>query len=244
MAIGCFVGFVVNIDKVALAVISLSLAVFFLLAVKNFKLSTKTKVGLIYGHLILLFFPFVLFTTDFACGAMCMSCQNNTMALVSYSLPTALVLGTIAGFVVIPAFYTFSSRRHTRNKEIMAFVRKYSSVLKIRMPKIYIVDKAKPIAFSFKSFRSAIFVSVGMLDILSKKEIQAVLLHELAHIKQRSSVLKFSSFLMNVLSPLSLLARFHHDTSKEEREADKFAIRVQRTSKYINSAKKKISEAD
>ena len=106
------------------------------------------------------------------------------------------------------------------------------------------MDKAKPIACSFKSFRSAIFVSVGMLDILSKKEIQAVLLHELAHIKQRSSVLKFSSFLMNVLSPLSLLARFHHDTSKEEREADKFAIRVQRTSKYINSAKKKISEAD
>ena len=242
MTVGCFVGFVVDIDKAALAFLSLSVAMFFLIAIKNFKFSTKTKVGLIYGHLILLFFPFVLFTTDFACGAMCMSCQNNTIALVSYSLPTALVLGTIAGFAVIPVFYTFSSRRHTRNKEIMAFVRKYSSLLNIRMPKIYIVDKAKPIAFSFKSFRSAIFVSVGMLDILSKKEIQAVLLHELTHIKQKSSVLKFSSFLMNVLSPLSLLARFHHDTSREENDADEFAIRVQRTSKYINSAKRKISK--
>ncbi|MFA4820058.1 MAG: M48 family metalloprotease [Candidatus Aenigmatarchaeota archaeon] len=244
MAIGCFVGFVVDIDKVALAVISLSLAAFFLLAVKNFKLSTKTKIGLIYGHLILLFFPFVLFTTDFACGAMCMSCQNNTLALVSYSLPTALVLGTIAGFAVIPAFYTFSNKRQTRNREIIEFVRKYSSLLNIRMPKIYIMDKAKPIAFSFKSFRSAIFVSVGMLDILGKKEIQAVLLHELAHIKQRSSMLKFSSFMMNVLSPLSLLTRFHHDTSREEGEADRFAIRTQRTSKYINSAKRKLSEAN
>lgn len=243
MAIGCFVGFVVDIDKVALTVISLSLAVFFLLAVKNFKLSTKVKVALIYGHLILLFFPFVLFTTDFACGAMCLSCQNDTLALVSYSLPSALILGTIAGFAVIPAFYTFSNKRQIRNREIIAFVKKYSSLLNIRMPKIYIVDKAKPIAFSFKSFRSAIFVSVGMLDILSKKEIQAVLLHELAHIKQKSSVLKFSSLLMN-LSPLSLLARFHHDTSKEEKEADLFAVKVQRTSKYINSAKRKISEAN
>lgn len=244
MAVGCFVGFVVNIDKTVLAAMSLTLAIFFLLAVKNLKLSTKTKVGLIYGHLILLFFPVVLFTTEFACGAMCMSCQNDTMTLISYSLPSALVLGTIAGFAVIPAFYTFSNRRQIRNKEIIAFVRKYSSFLNIRMPKIYIVDKAKPIAFSFKSFRSAIFVSVGMLDILSKKEIQAVLLHELAHIKQRSSVLKFSSFLMNLLSPLSLLARFHHDTGKEEREADKFAIKLQRTSKYINSAKKKIAEVN
>src|SRR3989338_6901082 len=239
MTVGCFVGFVVDIDKAALAFLSLSVAMFFLIAIKNFKFSTKTKVGLIYGHLILLFFPFVLFTTDFACGAMCMSCQNNTMALVSYSLPTALVLGTIAGFAVIPAFYTFSSRRHTRNKEIMAFVKKYSSLLNIRTPKIYIIDKAKPIAFSFKSFRSAIFVSVGMLDILSKKETQAVILHEMAHIRQKSSIMKFSSSLLK-LSPLSVLARFHHDTGKEEEEADSFAIRMQGTSKHIISAKRKI----
>ena len=154
-------------------------------------------------------------------------------------MPSAIAIGTLAGFVVIPSFYMFSSRRQSKNKELVSFVRKYSRLMKIRMPNIYIIDKAKPVAFSFKSFKSAIFISVGMLDILNKKEIQAVLLHELAHIKQKSSIMKFSSSLLR-LSPLSVLARFHHDTGKEEHEADMFAIRTQGTPKYIRSAKSKI----
>ncbi|MBI4174699.1 MAG: M48 family metalloprotease [Candidatus Aenigmarchaeota archaeon] len=240
MAIGCFAGFIVDIDKLILTAISLSLAVSFLFAIKKFDLSTKAKVGLIYGHLTLLFFPFVLFTTNFACGAACMPCYTDSaLSMVSYSLPSALLLATLAGFVVIPAFYTFSSKRQARSSEIISFVKKYSSRLKIKAPKIYIIDKAKPIAFSFKSFRSAIFVSVGMLDLLNKKEIQAVLLHELAHIKQRSSLLKTSTSILRLFSPLSVLARFHHDTGKEEKEADGFAIRIQGTSRFISSAKRK-----
>jgi dolichol-phosphate mannosyltransferase len=39
-----------------------------LLVIKKFSLSTKAKVGLIYGHLIFAFFPFVVLTTDAACG--------------------------------------------------------------------------------------------------------------------------------------------------------------------------------
>lgn len=237
--IGCFAGFSIDVDKVLLTAISISLAILFLYLIKRFNLPTKTKIGLIYGHLTALFFPFVLFTTNFACGAMCMSCYSDTAAMAGYALPSALMLGTIAGFVVIPAFYTVS-RKRIKNKEILSFVKKYASSLKIKTPKIYIIDRAKPIAFSFKSFRSAIFISVGMLDILNKKEIHAVLLHELAHIKQKSSVLKFSSSLLK-LSPLSLLARFHHDTGKEEAEADRYAIKIQKTSKHINSAKKKIN---
>lgn len=238
--IGCFAGFAIDVDKTMLTAVSLSLAIIFLYAIKRLKLSTKIKVGLIYGHLILLFFPFALFTTNFACGAMCMPCYSDTAAMISYALPSALALGTLAGFVVIPTFYMFSAKRQSKNREIISFVKKYSRTLRIKAPKIYVMDKARPVAFSFKSFRSAIFVSVGMLDILTKKELQAVLLHELAHIKQKSSVLKFSSSVMRTFSPLSLLARFHHDTGKEEKEADRFAICVQGTSRYMASAKRKL----
>ena len=63
--IGCFAGFAIDIDKVLLTGISLALAVFFLIMISRTK-STKTKVGMIYGHLIMLSFPFVLFTTNFA----------------------------------------------------------------------------------------------------------------------------------------------------------------------------------
>ena len=238
--IGCFAGFVVD-EKTLLAALSLSLAIFFLVAIKKFNLPTKTKVGLIYGHLILLSFPFVLLTTNFACGAMCMSCYSDGLAMAGYALPSSVALGTLIGLVVIPSFYMFSSKRQTKDRKIISFVKKISRRMKIKAPNIYIIDKAKPLAFSFKSFRSAIFISVGMLDILSKKEAQAVLLHEMAHIKQKSSVMKFSSSLLK-LSPLSILARFHHDMGKDEEEADKFAIQVQGTSKYVRSAKRKISK--
>src|SRR3989338_2691953 len=234
--IGCFAGFAVDIDKTMLTIFALSFATIFLIAIKKMNLSTKAKVGMIYGHLIMLSFPFVLFTTNFACGAACMSCYTDTAAMVGYALPSAIAIGTLAGFVVIPSFYMFSTKRQSKNKEMIGFVKKYSRLMRIRAPKIYVLDKAKPVAFSFKSFRSAIFISVGMLDILSKKELQAVLLHELGHLKQKSSVMKFSSTLFR-LSPLSLLARFHHDTGKEEADADSFAIRMQGTARFINSAK-------
>ena len=239
MAIGCFAGFVLD-DKMVLTVLSLAIAVILLIATRKTRLSTKTKIGLIYGHLIFLSFPLVLFTTNFACGTMCMSCYTDAGALFSYALPSAVAVGTIAGLVVIPAFYTFSAKRRSSDREIAKFIRKYSRVLGISAPKLYVVDKAKPVAFSFRSFRSAVFVSVGMMDILSKRELQAVLLHELAHIKQKSSLLKFSSLIMR-LSPLSVLARFHHDTGKEEHDADNFAIQAQGTSKYVRSAKRKVN---
>ncbi|MBI4168260.1 MAG: M48 family metalloprotease [Candidatus Aenigmarchaeota archaeon] len=238
--IGCFMGFLVDIDKLVLTAFSLSFAIIFLYSIKKFNLSTKLKVGLIYGHFILLFFPLVLLTTDFACGAMCMPCGTDTLAMATYALPSAILLGTLAGFVVIPSFYMFSNKRQMENTEIVSFVKRYAKKLKIMMPKIYVVDKAKPVAFSFKSFRSAIFVSIGMMDILSKKELQSVILHEMAHLKQKSSMLKVSSSLLRMFSPLSLLARFHHDTGKEELDADNFAIKVQRTPKYLDSAKRKM----
>ena len=236
--IGCFEGFIVTPEKIAFSVISLSLAVAALLAIKKFNLSPKIKVGLIYGHLITLFFPFVLLTTNFACGAVCsMYCYHDTTANIAYALPTTLFLGTVAGLIVIPSFYMFSNRR-LKNRELNKFVKKYSGMLRVKVPNIYVVDKAKPLAFSFKSFRSAIFISVGMLDILNKKELQAVILHEMSHIKQKSSLLKFSSSLLKI-SPLSIIARFHHDTGLEEKKADEFVIHMQGTARYVNSARKK-----
>lgn len=241
--IGCFEGFIVTPEKIVLSVLSLSLAVAALLAIKKFNLSPKIKVGLIYGHLITLLFPFVLLTTNFACGAVCsMYCYNDTTANIAYALPTTLLFGTMAGLVVIPSFYMFSNRK-LGNREVNKFVRRYSRMLRIKTPNIYIVDKARPLAFSFKSFRSAIFISVGMLDVLNTKELQAVILHELSHIKQKSSLLKFSSSLLKI-SPLSIIARFHHDTGLEEKKADDFAAKMQGTSRYVNSARKKVKNIE
>jgi Zn-dependent protease with chaperone function len=225
-------------DKIVLsaAFFAMAFAAFLLLRTN---VSNKGKIALIYAHLTFLFFPFVLLATNSACGALCMQCHNNYPMLISYALPGALAASSVAGLFVAPAFYTLSSRRKLRNRHIRDFVRTHAARLNIKTPALYLVDRAKPMAFSFRSLRSSIFLTVGLLDVLNKKELEAVLLHELAHIKQRSSMMKFSVSVMKVFSPFSLVAKFH-DRNREEDIADGFAVSIQKTGSYVKSAKRKV----
>ncbi len=243
MLLGCVSSFIdlIGGERLVLSSVSVVFAVLILYILKKYSLSTKLRISLIYGHLFFLFFPAALFTANLACGAACMPCHNDMYALAGYALPSALLLTALAGFVVLPAFYIFSNKkRKITDAKITGFVSRYAERMSIKAPEVYAIDKAKPVAFSFRSFRSAIFLSVGLLDILKKKEVEAILLHELAHLKHRSSALKFSNFLLR-FSPLSLLARFHHDAGKEERKADAFVVKEQGTDRHLKGAKRKIS---
>lgn len=243
MILGCFAGFVIDADKLFLIGSSISLAIITLLVLKKFRFSTKTKVGLIYGHLVFLFFPFAVLTTNAACSVGCMPCANNIANLVALAFPATLLLSTVAAFFVIPGFYMFFSRKsETGNAHIINFSRFYSSKMEIKEPKIYVIDNANPVAFSFKSFKSMMFLSAGLIDLLNKKEIEAVILHELGHLKRKASMLTMSISLFRIFSPFSLLARFHHDSDEEELYADEFAVRMQKTDRYVRSAKRKIDE--
>ncbi len=240
--VDCFYGFVTDSGLLTLSVFSFFLAITTLIILKKTKLSTKQRISLIYIHLTTLFFPFVLFTVKMSCGLMSISCYYSPIHLVSYALPANLTIAIFTGFIIIPNFYiSMNKKRKIKNKHIIDFVRKYSKKLNIPMPRLYAVDKASPLAFSFRSFRSAIFMSVGLFDILNKKELEAVLLHELAHIKQYSSILKVSNSFLKFLSPLSILTRFHYDSNDEEKQADDFMIKTQKTSKFLKSAKMKIN---
>jgi Zn-dependent protease with chaperone function len=241
--IGCLADFVIDPGTFSLILISLSLAVISLYVLKKHSFSIKSRTLLIYGHLTFLFFPFILYGTHVGCGVLCMPCYENVLHLVSYVLPTTLIASTLAGFVALPTLYTVSSKKMMiKNKPISDFVKKNSKKINIKIPRIYAIDNVKPMAFSFRSYISAIFLSVGLMEILNKKETEAVLLHELAHIKQKSSILKLSDHILRFFSPLSLLSGFHHDSSKDEKEADDFVIRVQGTDKYLFAAKGKINE--
>lgn len=242
MKIGCIAEIPLDPSRLLLTAMSFSIALATFFIIKKFNLSAKSRVGLIYSHLIFLFFPFILFTTNAACGAFCVqNCYNNIYNLIAYSMPTTIATSSIAGFFVIPAMFVFSSKKEMTNKNLVSFVKKYSRLMNIKTPKVYLIDKAKPIAFSFKNFSSAIFLSVGLLDILNKKEIEAIILHELHHIKSKSSLLKVSNLIFRI-SPLSLIAKFNSDTNEEEGKADRFAVLMQKTNKYITSAKRKLNK--
>ncbi len=240
----CFAPVPEDYIKIFLSIASFSVALIAIFILKKFNLSNKSKISLIYLHLSSLFFPFTLMSTNLACGFLCLPCYENPLGLVILSLPTTLVSSAIAGFFVVPGYYMISRKSFLiKNNYLNSYFTSHAKKLNIRPPSFYIINIAKPLAFSFKTFTSAVFLSVGLLDILKKKETEAVILHELFHIKEKSSVLKFSAHLMK-FSPFSIIRNFNAECEAEEKKADEFAIETQGTAKHLISAKRKIKEWD
>jgi len=127
MQIGCIAEIPLDPSRLFLTMISFSIALATFFILKKFNLSAKFRVGLVYSHLLTLFFPFILFTTNAACSAMCIqSCSNNVYNLVAYSMPTTILVSSIAGFFVIPGLFLISSKTEVTNKNMIKFVKKYS----------------------------------------------------------------------------------------------------------------------
>ncbi len=224
-------------DSVKMSVVSASViaAVAMFLLVRNSNMALKWKISAIYAHLSLIVFPIIFFALTMHCGADCNTPVSN---MILYSLPLTLLFSTFAGFVAIPVFF-LRSGHEIKTGFAADFVKSQSEKMHIKTPRIYLARTGRAVAFSFRSLFSAIFVSEKLLAVLNKKELEAVLLHEMAHIGSRSSIFKFSAFLMR-FSPLSIFSSFGNDLSLEEKKADEFAARMQKTAKYLLSAKRKI----
>ncbi len=202
--------------------------------------SVRQKLIWMYGHLFALLFPFVWFLFYEGCEQLLSGCRGflKAGALV---LLTAVLSGV--GVSLLSPFlflrnYIQSSRLFPQT-HLARFARKKAAHLKLRLPKVYFVDSEKPLAFSWYYRNQAIFVSIGLVSLLTRKEAEAVVLHELYHLKSRSSIYKWSAQLVYLLSPVSKLACFHKELSGEERQADRFAVALQKTSKYLVNAKRK-----
>lgn len=227
----CLKGFLASGTNVAVSVVSIAIAALAVIYVRSQNRDAKKKIAATYLYLAALFFPIALFAISSTCNMLLPNCDAK---LLLYSIPVAAGLAIISGFVFIPGILMFRGARVT-DPSMAALVSKHA-----RAPvSVYSIETDKPSAFSFSSFRSAIFLSVGLSDVLTKKEKEAVLLHEIAHINSRSSSLKVSSMLMRIFSPLAALSP---ELDAEETMADDFAVSVQKTRKYLISAKRKIKE--
>lgn len=202
------------------------------------KIKSNKRYGFVYSHVFLLLFPFIYLTFQTGCRMYFSGCHRN-QAIVSL-LFFALISAFIAALFIAPLIfikrYSKKSKEITDN-HISDFVANYSKKIKV-----YLIDSAQPVACSFSLLRKKIFISVGMIDILTKKEIEAVLLHELGHIKNNSSLSKFSNSFLKFLSPLSYFTSINETLDMEEKMADFFCFEIQKTWKYLDSAKRKSSE--
>ena len=88
--------------------------------------------------------------------------------------------------------------------ELHALVEKLAKKAGIPKPKVGISDVPVPNAFAFGRWKSdgRVCVTKGLLDLLSKKELEAVLGHELSHLKHRDVA------IITLISVIPMIAWF------------------------------------
>lgn len=156
---------------------------------------------------------------------------------VGYALggPTG---GLIAlGFAVVFNFgiYFFSDRialRGARAKPVTAsevpnvysIVSSLAQRAQMPMPAIYLIDSPQPNAFATgrSPKKAAVAVTTGILDVLDYQELEGVLAHELAHVKNRDVLI--GTIAATIAAALSFLARMALWSSFGGRRRDGNAI--------------------
>lgn len=233
---------------ISIAAVSLSL-LFFLLLKFNANASNRQRLFLAYGHVFALVFPIIYFMYSTGCRMLFSSCDR--VAAILYIAFMALASGLITAMIVAPFFMLKNFKKRSTEMHgnyISKFVSSQAAKQGISNAKgtnnvkVYLLESAKPIAFSFSHVKKNIFVSIGLVELLSRKELEAVLLHELWHIRENSPSLKITDFFMKMFSPFAKLASFAGKINEDEAMADSFATKIQHTARHVNSAKKKIEE--
>ena len=76
------------------------------------------------------------------------------------------------------------------------------------MPRVYIIDSAQPNAFATgrNPEHAAVAASTGLLNMMSREEVAGVMAHELAHIKNRDTLIM--TITATIAGAISMLAQF------------------------------------
>lgn len=211
---------------------------FFILFRKTDKIKIKTIY--LYAHIFFLFSPFILSIFLWECIMPVFMC---TPKLIIYSLSGGSTIALFTSFLVMPYLYPCATNSsEIKDNSLNRLLKKWTRYFGISQPAIYSLNEVTPIAYSITNIKPALFLSVGLLEILNKKELEAVLLHEIYHIKNKSSIWKFSLNQIKMFSPLSFFSSIKNSINNEERKADLFALKVQGTNKFLSSAKGKINQ--
>jgi heat shock protein HtpX len=141
-------------------------------------------------------------------------CIGSTLAAVGY-----LVL--MLGFGRTIALRRFHVVLMTPNEyvSIQQEVKKISRKLDISQPKVGLVDDLLPNAFTLGYGRNTVVVfSLGLLEMLEPEELEAVVSHELSHIKAKDYLFRTLSYSLNFLSFFNPLSYFAASQAQKERE--------------------------
>lgn len=194
-----------------------------------------TQHGLIYILLIfigILALLFVLYkytkNVRFIMTAQVFTTGTIILNFVSMKCETFNLIWLYIGFVFFGGFLIWSGKRYvsTQCKQSLHTPRFISDFQKKYNVKVKVLPSEKIKAFVY---RKTIYVTVGVLQRLNTAEIEAVLAHEVYHVRNSPNKL-FSS----ILALTSLTFKRHNDDPM----ADKYAASVMGKEPLINAFKK------
>jgi Zn-dependent protease with chaperone function len=145
---------------------------------------------------------------------------------VGVILTTGLILGGVY-FVVVLIFGGRICRRAMGVVEVgpndypmvQEAVRKVAAKAGVRAPKVGIVEEIEPNAFMVGGLRGATLVfSVGLIETLNEKEVEAVAAHEVAHLKNRDYFFEVAVNALKAVSFFNPLAHVMASNALKERE--------------------------
>ncbi len=117
---------------------------------------------------------------------------------IVYALGGSFALALIIAFGFNFFAYFFSDKMalrisrarpvtETEQPELYAIVRRLTTQIDMPTPSIYVIDSPQPNAFATgrSPKKAAVAVTTGILQVLDHSELEGVLAHELAHVKNR-----------------------------------------------------------
>ncbi len=126
---------------------------------------------------------------------------GGAMNLFSYWFSDSMVL----------KMYNARQVDETSAPQFYAMVRELAHKAGLPMPKVYIIDEAQPNAFATgrNPEHAAVAATTGIIQLLSARELQGVMAHELAHVQHRDILIStISATMAGAISALANFAMF------------------------------------
>ena len=97
---------------------------------------------------------------------------------------------------------------NTQFRSYYQMVKSLAENAQLPMPKVYVIDESQPNAFATgrNPENAAVAATVGIMRILSERELRGVMAHELAHVKNRDTLI--STISATVAGAIASIAQF------------------------------------